>query len=431
MIDLSILVASVHTRYQTFAPKIMEQLWTQLASLPQTDQDRVEILFLMDNKQSMLGKKRNDMAQLAQGRYIQYIDDDDRIAPDMFRCLLDAIDVSDADCITFQAAVSIDGGPAKICYYSKDYGYDYNTNDAYYRIPNHRSCIKREHFLAVKFHDVIYAEDREFSPRFLPLNKNEYAINKVLYYYDADSATTEPQHRVHHNSDSALVDVVMLSNAKTPELRAMTETCIENLFDTTHGIDINVFIMEQQKSVEYKNVFTYHPEGEFNFNKFANIGIEIGNAEWFVLANNDLEFQPGWLDELLAADYPVVSSKNPGDARQEDIMVNTKGDAVSRHFSGWCFMMRGDIWEQINGFDERVNFWCSDDAVIEQLRAIDIEPMLVPSSLVKHCPSTTLDTVTSDKYDLTYRNVKIFNEIYHKNKYADYDDYQRWLKTCS
>jgi glycosyltransferase involved in cell wall biosynthesis len=105
----------VHTRYQTFGPKIAEQVWTQYAALPKDYQDRIEILMLTDNKKMMLGQKRNVMVDMAQGKYVQFIDDDDRIEPDMFRSVLDAIEIDPADVITFLVSVILNGGEPKIC----------------------------------------------------------------------------------------------------------------------------------------------------------------------------------------------------------------------------------------------------------------------------------------------------------------------------
>ncbi len=90
----------------------------------------------------MLGHKRNKMVELAQGLYTVHIDDDDRIAPDYNKSLLEATQ-SGADVITFNAEVTMNGGLPKICDYSKDHKEDYNS-DKYYRIPNHICCVKKE-----------------------------------------------------------------------------------------------------------------------------------------------------------------------------------------------------------------------------------------------------------------------------------------------
>jgi len=148
-----------------------------------------------------------------------------------------------------------------------------------------------------------------------------------------------------------------------------------------------------------------------------------------MVANNDLIFHDGWLHGLLAANHPVVSPKNPGDMRQADVTKNTAGFTNGRHFSGWCFMVKRYIWERIGGFDPDFEFWCADDAVIEQLKAIGQAPMLVPGSTVQHLTSVTLDqAVTLDRDDLTWKFVDLFNRKYHQNKFAEDPRFEEWKK---
>lgn len=197
MIDLSILICSTHTRYKTFGPRIQQQVFEQEATLPTGYQQRLEILMLTDNKRMMLGRKRNIMVDAAQGRYVLFIDDDDRIEPDMFRTLLDAID-SDADVITFLVSVSLNGESPKICRYSKDFPCDQNTDDGYERLPNHICCVKRELAAQVDYPSIRYGEDSGYSKLLQPLLRTEHAIDRVLYYYDYDVRTTEAQEHHRH-----------------------------------------------------------------------------------------------------------------------------------------------------------------------------------------------------------------------------------------
>lgn len=197
MIDLSILVCSVHTRYKTFGPRIQQQLFDQYESLRGDYRDRIEIIYLSDNKQMMLGRKRNILVDMAQGKWVAFVDDDDRIEPDYMKTLLDAAE-SDADVITFLVSVSLNGQPPKICRYSKDFTEDYNTSDGYFRLPNHICCVKRELAAQVDFPSVIYGEDAPYARLLRPLLKTEHAIDRVLYHYDYHAATSEPQeHRSH------------------------------------------------------------------------------------------------------------------------------------------------------------------------------------------------------------------------------------------
>jgi GT2 family glycosyltransferase len=203
-----------------------------------------------------------------------------------------------------------------------------------------------------------------------------------------------------------VVDVVVLSYAKTPELAAMTQETVSSCVATA-GQPVNIWVLEQQEGCTYEGTQTVHAPEPFNYNGFCNRGAELGSAEWIVFANNDLIFHGGWLDELLAADHPVVSPKCPRDQRQRDLFVNTVGHIVGRHLSGWCFMMRRELWQEIGGFDECCTFWYSDNVVVEQLRAVDAAPMLVPAAVVEHLWSQTLSRMPN--YDeLTRKQRRVF-----------------------
>ena len=136
MIKLSVLVPSVSERRESFLPKSLNSLYCQLESLPKEIQEEIEILYLVDNKTIMLGDKRNMLIDICKGEYISFVDDDDRITDDYLITLYEATK-SGCDSIVFQASVSINGESPKICYYSKDYPRDFNSNDAYFRLPNH------------------------------------------------------------------------------------------------------------------------------------------------------------------------------------------------------------------------------------------------------------------------------------------------------
>lgn len=192
MIYLSILICSVHTRYDTFLPKIERQLFEQYAALSASDQKRVEILVLMDNKKMMLGRKRNIMVAMAQGEYTVFVDDDDRVSSDYIQTLLDATD-SGVDCISFRAEVVVNNEPPKICYFSKDFGSDSNNADSYYRIPNHICCVKRSVSIKSEYLNISYQEDTWYALELLKHLDTELVIDRVLYYYDFDANTSEVQ----------------------------------------------------------------------------------------------------------------------------------------------------------------------------------------------------------------------------------------------
>ncbi len=191
---LSILVCSVIGRRNTFLPSILDALNSQIEGV-----NDVELLVLIDNKTRMLGIKRNDLVFMAQGDYIVFVDDDDKIAADYVSTLLQAIDKANgADVITFKVNVSLNGGEFKPCYYSKDFAHDYNEADRYCRLPNHIMCIKKDLCIDTPYEPILYGEDSAFSKQLKPKLNSEYAIDKVLYEYHYNLETTETQQHLRH-----------------------------------------------------------------------------------------------------------------------------------------------------------------------------------------------------------------------------------------
>lgn len=417
---LSILVPSVSERRNTFLPKCLDMLYGQLESLPIEQQKTVEVLFLIDSKERMLGSKRNNLIDIAQGEYISFVDDDDRIEPDYISSLLTGIE-SNPDVITFLASVSLNGEPAKICHYSNKYAKDYNTNDTYHRLPNHICCVKKEIALKVPFLNIKNGEDSAYSKQLKANLRTQHEINRILYHYDYNEKTTVAQEDSPYVVESrkpAILDLVIISYAKNRQIQQMTQNAVNTAINGAKGIKINVIVVESQKNVKYNNAKTVYPDFAFNYNAYGNFGIKHGSAHYVMHANNDLLFKPGWLTELIKANHPLVSPKEPRDLRQRDVKVNETGNVTGRHLSGWCFMMERSLWEKIGGFDEAVNFYCSDDVVIEQCKVFDVQPMLVVNSIVQHLVSTTLKTTTPiERKVLTDDQVRIFNKKYNQNKF--------------
>lgn len=189
-IDLTILVCGVHTRVDTFLPKIQGQLYGQYNSLEKRDQDRVEIIVLVDNKKQTVGRKRNLMVGMAQGGHVAFVDDDDRVSNDYIVELLKATE-SNSDAIVFQTEVRINGGPPGRGYFSKDFKKDFDNRYGYHRIPNHLCGIKRSIAVKLPFPEIGYGEDVIFSKELLPYLKTERKIDKILYYYDFNASTSE------------------------------------------------------------------------------------------------------------------------------------------------------------------------------------------------------------------------------------------------
>lgn len=433
-LKLSILVPSVNTRRGSFLPKSLDMLYGQLERLPEDLQNKVEILYLIDNKTMFLGQKRNNLVDLAQGEYVAFVDDDDRITENYITCLLDAIEAG-TDVITFYAEVTMNGKDKKICKYSKDYKIDRNTETEYLRIPNHICCVKKQIAQKVSFPNKIYGEDSAYSKQLLGLLKTEHNIPSILYYYDFNTETTETQSILRikeQEKRNYRIDVIILSNAKTPELKQMTQTAVSTCLETAGGINIRITVIEQNPRVFYRGARVKQPENEsdFNYNERMNQGVQLSGAEYVLLANNDLVFNEGWAQELLRTNYPVVSPICPKDPRHVGLTKNEKGSVCGRNFSGFCFMIKRELWNQLP--QKRLQefpFFYADNVVVEELLELGIEPMVVPSAVVRHLGSTTLKTLpTKEQQELMWAQTEKYNQMYNKKLFEDNKDYIRWKK---
>ncbi len=418
-VALSVLVPSVSTRRKTFAPKIADSLFGQHEALSPAERQRVEILIVTDTGRDggmLVGDKRNALVRMARGKYVVFVDDDDRVADDYLKALLFAADF-DRDCITFDASVSINGGPRKTCRYSQRFTKDSNHATHYERLPNHITAIRRVLALACPFPSKQCGEDADFAVRLRPTLNNEYRIERELYFYDADERTTETQGNrgqrlalVAAPSPTGTLDVVILSKATTPELKAMCQKAVDSLRAGSRRHLVNVTVVEQVEGVDYFNVNHIDRQpGEFNYNRFANNALRRGTAPWVMVANSDLVFEDGWLDALLESGHDCVSPVDPSHKSQRNVRNDEAGWQNGHHFSGWCFMLTRKLWERIGGFDDCVRYWCSDNVVIEQCRAVDVMPRLVAKARVRHLGSQTAPKPPDDD---TWAQVRIFNQKY-------------------
>ena len=64
---LTILVPTVPSRIDYFYPRIMKQLLDQTKKY-----NNIELVSFFDNKKRTIGKKRDEMLKLAQGKYVTF-----------------------------------------------------------------------------------------------------------------------------------------------------------------------------------------------------------------------------------------------------------------------------------------------------------------------------------------------------------------------
>ena len=127
--NLTILIATVPSRRRSFYPDLLDSIHKQVDG-----RDDVEIIGLYDNRKRVVGEKRNELLKLAQGKFLTFIDDDDRIADDYIESVMNCINENpDADCIVFDCIITIDGDIYNSTYSKYSIHYEYNHDPVQWR----------------------------------------------------------------------------------------------------------------------------------------------------------------------------------------------------------------------------------------------------------------------------------------------------------
>jgi len=182
---LSILIPTMESRLPLYI-RLHEEL-TRQCNLPGAG-PAVEILTLSDDGSEVLGTKRNRLMDRARGRFLVFVDDDDRVSPDYVQLILAAIrENSAADCITFPGEITFCGQQPRRLVHSIRYTDWYEHQGEYLRPPCQITPIRSDVARRYRFAEVGYSEDVEWTMRISRDGAlhHEAPIDDVLYYYDS------------------------------------------------------------------------------------------------------------------------------------------------------------------------------------------------------------------------------------------------------
>jgi GT2 family glycosyltransferase len=229
------------------------------------------------------------------------------------------------------------------------------------------------------------------------------------------------------------IDIIILSYAKTDELRQTTLNCVESLASSEDPREIvfETLVIESNKQMQpyqYPGTKTIYPDTGFGYNKYLNIGIGITNNQYVCLCNNDLIFHPGWASEILKTfkAYPRIESANPYselfeyDAKirnGENVILRDKNLDTGGILQGWCIFVKRSLFEKIGLLDEQFTFWYADNDYDMTLRKHGIKHALVKSSLVTHLACQSHDLLLEKKEELTTGQQIIFNKKWQKDSF--------------
>lgn len=223
-----------------------------------------------------------------------------------------------------------------------------------------------------------------------------------------------------------MIDVVIISFAKSPEFKQLTMDSVDTLLKSESFLNFKVYIIESNKKEtfpEYKNydnVEVIHPDSKFGYHRYLNIGINAGNNQFVCLCNNDLLFRKGWATAMIEAMKrdPKLLSTSPYSNKPHSTVFKLPrnssidyGYKVRRHIAGWCIFQKREIYNKIGKLDERFEFWYADNDYAECIRRKGIKHALVRNSIVEHVESKTLKSKSeSEQHALTRAQIKIFED---------------------
>lgn len=130
------------------------------------------------------GRKRNELINQTQSDYFVFIDDDDVVPMFYVSEILQAIEKG-PHVITFNGWMTTNGADRRN--WTIKLGSDYvERNGHFYRWPNHIVPMRRDIVRGVRFPEIWYQEDYQWSKKIrdMRLLKTSVHIEKDLYWYD-------------------------------------------------------------------------------------------------------------------------------------------------------------------------------------------------------------------------------------------------------
>jgi glycosyltransferase involved in cell wall biosynthesis len=170
---LSILILTIPERAHLLEG-LLDRLRPQITGKP------VEILLHRSATKS-IGEKRNALLDMAKGKWVVYIDDDDLVSRDYVDKILSALRTN-PDCVGISGII-VTRGRERQWHISLNHPGWFETDKVYYRSPNHISPVRRSLALQARFPETNHGEDAEYSRRLIGLLKTEVKVEGNIYTY--------------------------------------------------------------------------------------------------------------------------------------------------------------------------------------------------------------------------------------------------------
>lgn len=192
---LSILCPIIPERSVMFTP-LFNELHKQLQHMQTFHSSLGEIEILVDERKRFLdggpsiGKKREDLVKRATGRYCNFLDDDENIAPNYLETLV-RLCCQDKDVCTFRAIAKLDNYWAIYDMRLNQHNEQSTPDKTVLRGAWHTCPVRTEYAQRYEFDDISYGEDAKWMGKVLSDCKDEAHSDAVILQYNHNSKTSE------------------------------------------------------------------------------------------------------------------------------------------------------------------------------------------------------------------------------------------------
>lgn len=230
---------------------------------------------------------------------------------------------------------------------------------------------------------------------------------------------------------------VILANTKSESAFAMTMNCIETLIASIDPLILFEIILVESAANDNTGKFTYPDsvvmvntsKSEFNFHRNLNLGYEHCKGEFIAFCNNDLVFHPKWFQHILkVAENMTIKAFSPVDPKEPKLPKELRlhneyveGYEIQKHFKGWCFVVRREVFQIIGKFDERFNFYFADSDFIMTIFKYNLRHVAVMEAKVEHIQKN--ESISKNKNidellkELTIDRSEIPKYVLNENRY--------------
>lgn len=181
------------------------------------------------------------------------------------------------------------------------------------------------------------------------------------------------------------------------EMAQLTKACLESLVERPDEV-IVVDDCSPYK-VKYAGADKYIFRGKNGgFPKCANTGFKEATGDILILSNNDIIYNPGWLEGILKPfDFGFdISSIKVSDA--DGYVVEDKITEGDRFGSLWA--MKRNVYETLGGFDESFDKGTFEDLDFhKRALAAGFRIGKNQGALVEHVGRATMDKIYPDRQD--------------------------------